>query len=128
MMETNHLCDLWQHAIVKIFKHDSKSELGTMIKEWVIFNKLENFNSLLNYTIDDSTPSGNLCSMNENGEILHQTLLQELFNLRWYIPHLIDKNEPEDEFDNPLSQENLMLQTNWKFMKYVIQHKHFNDP
>ena len=60
MPETTHLSDLWEHTTVKIFKHDPKSELGIMIRKWVIFNKLENFNSLLNYTIDDFTPSGNL--------------------------------------------------------------------
>ena len=101
MTETKHLCDLWQHTIVKIFNHDPKSELGIMIKEWVIFNKLENFNSLLNYTIGDFTPSGKLCYINENGEILHQTPLHELFNLRWYIQHLIHQSENENE--NPPS-------------------------
>ena len=59
MTETNHLCDLWEHTIVTVFKHDPKSELGLMLKEWVVFNMLENFNSILNYTIDDFTPSGN---------------------------------------------------------------------
>ena len=93
MTETNHLCDLWQHTIVKIFKHNLKSELRLMINKWIIFNKLENFNSLLNYTIDDFTPSGNLCYINENGDILHQAPLHELFNLRWYIQHLIDEME-----------------------------------
>ena len=48
MTENNHLCDLWEHTIAKIFKHDPKSELGLMLNEWVKFNKLENFNSLLN--------------------------------------------------------------------------------
>ena len=70
MTESNHLCDLWEHTIVKVFKHDSKSELGLMFKQWIIFNKLENFNSILNYLIDDFTPSGNLCYMNEHGDIL----------------------------------------------------------
>ena len=51
MTETSHLCDLWEHTIAKIFKHDPKSELGLMLKEWVIFNKLEVFNSILNHTI-----------------------------------------------------------------------------
>ena len=60
----------------------------------------------MNYTTDDLTPSGNLCYINETGEILHQTPLQELFNLRWYIQHLIDQSD--DEFENPLSQENWM--------------------
>ena len=59
MTESNHLCDLWEHTIVKIFKHDPKSELRLMLKQWVIFNKLDNFNSLLNYSFDDFTPSGN---------------------------------------------------------------------
>ena len=85
MTATYHLWDLWQHTIAKLLKHDPKSELRLMLKEWVIFNKLENFNSILNYTIDDFTPSFNLCYINEHGEILHQTPLEELFDLTWYI-------------------------------------------
>ena len=66
MTESNHLCDQWEHTIVKIFKHDSKSKLGLMFKEGIIFNKLENFNLILNCPIDDFTPSGNLCYLNAN--------------------------------------------------------------
>ena len=82
----------------------------------------------MNYTIDDFTPSGNLSFLNEHGEILHQTPLKEVFNLRWYsyIQHLMDENEDEDE--NPLNHENWMKQTNWKFIKYVIHHKHSMTP
>ena len=43
--------------------------------------------------------------------------MQELFNLRWYIQHHID--ESEDEIENLLCEENWILQTNWKFIKYV---------
>ena len=55
---------------------------------------------------------------------LHQTPLQELFNLRWYIQHLI--NENEDEFENCLSEENWMKQANRRFIStlYTIT---FND-
>ena len=80
-----------------------------MITEWVVYNKLENFNSLVNYTIGDYTASGNSCYFKENGEILHQTPWQELFNIRWYIQHLVD--ESGDECKNPLSEENWMSQT-----------------
>ena len=105
MSETNHLCDLWEYTIAKkVFKHDPKSELGLMLKQWIIFNKLENLNSILNYTIDDFTASGNLSYLNQHGEILQQTPLKEVFNLRWYIHHLMDENEDEDE--NPLNHEN----------------------
>ena len=122
MTEYNHLSDLWEHTIVKVFKHDSKSELGLIFKQWIIFNKLENFNSILNYPIDDFTASGNLCYMNEHGDILPYTPMKKIFNLRWNIQHLMD--ESEDEAQNPLSEENWMKQSNCKFIKYVIHHRH----
>ena len=126
MTDTNHLCHLWEHTIVKVFKHDPESELGIMFKQWIIFNKLETFNSILNYPIDDFTPSGNLCYMNKHGDILPYTPMKKIFNLRWYIQHLM--NENEDEAQNPLSEENWMKQSNCKFMKYVIHHRHPMTP
>ena len=56
-----HLSDIWEYTINKIFNHDPKYELGIMIRAWVIHNKLEDFNSLLNFNVDDFTPSGNRC-------------------------------------------------------------------
>ena len=97
-----------------------------MFKQWIIFNKLENFNSILNYTIDDFTPSGNLSYMNQHGEIVHHTPLREVFSLRCYIQHLMD--ESEDETQNPLSYENWMRQNNWEFIKFLIHHKHSMTP
>ena len=123
MSETNHL---WEYTIAEILKHDLKSELGLVIREWVKFNKLGNFNTLLYCTIDDFSPSCNLCHINENREILHQTSLKEYFNLRWYIQDPID--ESEHEFEDPLSEDNWVKQTTWKFIKYVIQHKHSLTP
>ena len=128
MTDTNHLSDLWEHPIVNVFKHDSKSQLGLMLKQWIEFNKLENFNSILNYTIDDFTPSGNLCYMNEHGDILPYTPMKKIFNLKWYIQYLIGVDESEDEDQNPLSEENWMKQNNCNFMKYVIHHRHPMTP
>ena len=76
------------------------------------------FNSLLNNTIDDFTPSASLCSINENGELLHQTPLHELFNLRWYIQHLID--ESGDEFEHSLSEEIWMKPTTGKSLSMLF--------
>ena len=126
MTDTNHPCDLWEHTIAKVFKHDSKSQLGLMLKQCIIFNKLENSNSILNYTIDDFTPSGNLSYMNQHGDIIHHTPLREVFNLRCYIQHLMD--ESEEKTQNPLSYENWMKQNNWKFIKDVIHHRHPMTP
>ena len=76
--------------------------------------------------IDDLPPSGNLSYLNQHGDILHQTPLKEVLNLRWYKQHLMDENEDEDE--NSLNHENWMEQTNWKFIKYIIHHKHSMTP
>ena len=115
---------VWDHAIKKNLNYDLKSKMGNMIKEWVVFNKLEDFNSLLKYTDDDFTPIGYLCYINENGKMLQTTptTLQEFYNLRWYIQHLIDENEyqyDDDEWTNPLNESNWIYRTNKHFMKYV---------
>ena len=122
MSENIELSYVWDHTISKILLHDLNSEMGNMIKEWVIFKKLEDFNSLLKYTDDDFTPTGKLCYINENGEKLHKILMKQFFNLRWYIQHLVDENEyqySDDEWTNPLSESNWTYRTNKHFMKYV---------
>ena len=65
-IKLSYVCDL---TIKKILNYDLKSKMGIKIKEWVVFNKLEDFNSLLKYTDDDFTTTCNLCYINENGEM-----------------------------------------------------------
>ena len=137
MQETIHLSDLWEHTITKIFKHDPESELGIMIRQWVIYNKLEDFNSLLKYTVEDLIPhgAGNLSFYKENGDsvvkMMSPTPLQELINLRWYNQHLIHESGylyDDDESNYPLSEDKWMLQTHGKFMKYVFYILHRMTP
>ena len=122
MSENIELSYVWDHTIMKILNHDIQSKIGNMIKEWVVFNKLEDFNSLLKYTDDDFTPTGKLCYMNQNGEKLYRKLMKEFFNLRWYIQHLVDEYDyqyGDNEWTNPLHESNWTHRTNKQFMKYV---------
>ena len=122
MAENIELSCVWDHTIIKILNHDIQSKIGNMIKEWVVFNKLEDFNSLLEYTDDDFTPTGKFCYINENGEKLYRKLMKEFFNLRWYIQHLVDLHEyqyGDNEWTNPLHESNWTYRTNKQFMKYV---------
>ena len=122
MSENIELSYVWDHTISKILLHDLNSKMGNMIKEWVIFNKLENFNSLLEYTDDDFTTTGKLCYINENGEKLYRKLMKQFFNLRWYIQHLVDEYDyqyGDNEWTNPLQESNWTYRTNKQFMKYV---------
>ena len=129
MQETIHLSDLWEHTITKICKHDPESELDIMIRQWVIYNRLEDFNCLLNYTDEDLIPHGDgkLSYYKENGDsvvkMMSPTPLLELINLRWYIQHLIHESGylyDDDKSNYPLSEDKWMLQTHAKFMRYVI--------
>ena len=122
MAENIELSCVWDHTIIKILNHDIQSNIGNMIKEWVVFNKLEDFNSLLEYTDDDFTSTGKFCYINENGEKLHRKLMKEFYNLRWYIQHLVDLHEyqyGDNEWTNPLHESNWTYRTNKQFMKYV---------
>ena len=119
MSQNIELSYVWDHTISKILLHDLNSKMGNKVKEWVVFNKLEDINSLLKYTDDDFTQTGNLCYINENGEKLHRKLMKEFYNLRWYILHLrwyilhlVDENEyqyDDNEWTNPLSE------SKWRF-------------
>ena len=122
MSENIELSYVWDHTISKILLHDLNSKMGNMIKEWVVFNKLEDFNSLLEYTDDDFTTTGKLCYINENGEKLYRKLMKQFFNLRWYIQHLVDEYDyqyGDNEWTNPLHESNWTYKTNKQFMKYV---------
>ena len=98
---------------------------------------MEDLNSLLNYTDEDFKPygGGNLCYYKENGDsvakMMPTTPLQMLENLRWYIQHLINESGylyDGDESNYPLKEDNWMLQTHGKFMKYVIFTLHRMTP
>ena len=122
MSENIELSYVWDHTIIKILNHDIHSKIGNMINEWVVFNKLEDFNSLLEYTDDDCTTTGKLCYINQNGEKLYRKLMKQFFNLRWYIQHLVDEYEyqyGDNEWTNPLHKSNWTYRTNKQFMKYV---------
>ena len=129
MLETIHLSSLWVHTITKIFKHDPESELDITIRQWVIYNKLEDFNCLLNYTDEDLIPHGHghLSYYKENGDsvvkMMSPTPVQELINLRWYLQHPIHESGylyDDDESNYPLGEDKWMLQTHGKFMRFFF--------
>ena len=122
MSENIALSYVWDHGIIEILNHDIQSKMVNMIKEWVVFNKLEDFNSLLEYTDDDFTSTGKFFDINENGEKLYRKLMQTFYNLRWYIQHLVDQHEyqyGDNEWTNPLHESNWTYKANKQFMKYV---------
>ena len=80
-------------------------------------------NDLLIHDLNDCTPTGSLSQYKVSAEAeetkpMPITCLKELYNLYWYIQHLILESEFEyddEEFDNPLHEA-----TKRKYMKFVI--------
>ena len=55
--------------------------------------------------------------------MMQTNLLQELYNLRRYITHVMNESDydsDDPDFDHPLSEHNWLSQTRGNFMKYVI--------
>ena len=108
-----------------------------MVYSTSIYNKLKDFNSLLNYTDEDFKPhgGGNLSYYKENGDslvkMMSTTPLQQLENLRLYIQHLIHESGypyDDDKSMYHLGEDKWMLQTHGKFMKYVLFTLHRMTP
>ena len=125
-----NLSPVWEHTLTEILNHGIKTEVGIIMRSWVKDNNLQDMNNLLIHDLNDFTPTGSLSQYKESAEAeetkpMPITPLKELYNLYRYIQHLILESEFEyddDEFDNPLDEDNWLLQTRGKFMKFVIYH------
>ena len=125
-----HLSTIWEHTLTEILNHDIKTEVGNIMRAWVKHNKLEGMADLLIYDLNDFTLTGILCHYIERAEaeetiIMPNSPLKEIYNLYRYIQHLIVEsqfNYDDEEFDNPLDEDNWLLLTRGKYMKFVICH------
>ena len=117
----------WEHTLTEILNHDPKTQMGIIMRAWVKDNDMTDFTSMLTYTADKFTPTGSLCYYKEKVDsetptMMPTKLLQELYNLRRYITHVINESDydPDDpDFDHLLSDK-WLSQTRGRFMKYVI--------
>ena len=123
-----HLNTIWEHTRTEILNHNNKTDVGIIMRSWVKHNKLAEMSDLLIYDFNDFTPTGTLCHYKETTEaektkIMPNTPLKELYNLYRHIQHFILESEfdyDDIEFDKPLDEDNWLLQTRGKFMKYMF--------
>ena len=119
-----HLNRTWEHTLTEILNYDPKTQMGIIMRAWVKDNNMTDFTSMLTYTADKFTPTCCLCYYKEKVDAETPTLmptnfLQELYNLRRYITHVMNESDydPDDsDFDHPLREHNWLSQTRGKFM------------
>ena len=125
-----NLSPIWEHTLTEILNHGNKTEVGIIMRSGVKHNNLEDMSDLLIYDLNDFTLGGTLCHYKETAEatetkLMPNTPLKELYNLYRYIQHLILESKfkyDDEEFENPLDEDNWLLQTRGKYMKFVIYH------
>ena len=125
-----NLSPILEHSLTEILNHGNKTEVEIIMRSWVKDNNLEDMNDLLLHELNDFTPTGSLSQYKVSAEAeetkpMPITPLKVLYNLYRYIQHLILESEFEyddEEFDNPLDEDNWLLQTREKYMKFVIYH------
>ena len=128
MLSIINLSPIWEHTLIDILNHGSKTEVGIIMRSWVIDSNLEDMNDLLIHDLNDLSPTGSLYQYKVSVEAketkpMPLTPLKLLYNLYRYIQHLILISEykyDDEEFDNPLEEANWLLQTRGKYMKIVI--------
>ena len=67
MSAVSHLNLTWEHTLTEKLNHDPKTQMGTIVREWVKDNNMTHFISMLTYTADKFTPTGFLCYYKEKG-------------------------------------------------------------
>ena len=119
---------LWEHTLTSIFNHRSKTEVGIILRSWVKHNDLEDFTSLLEFSIEDFQPAGSLSTYKEKPDSEEETKmpttpLGEMYNLKRYIQHEMaqyDYGYDEVDFDHPLSEPNWTSQIRGEYVKFLI--------
>ena len=114
MPAISHLYLTWGHTLTEILNHEPKTQMGIIMRAWVKDNDMADFTAKLTYTADKFTPTGSLCYYKEKVDSETPTmtptkLLQELFNLRRFITHVMDESDydPGDpDLNHSLSEHN----------------------
>ena len=52
MPAISHLKPTWEHTLTDILNHDSKTQMGIIMRAWVKDNYMTDFTSMLTYTAD----------------------------------------------------------------------------
>ena len=128
MPAISYLNPTWEHTLTEILNHDPKTQMGITMRAWGEDNDMTDFTSMLTYTADKFTPTGSHCYYKdkvdtETPTMMSTYLLQELYNIRRYITHVMnesDYDQDDPDFDHPLSKHNWLSHVRGKFMKYVI--------
>ena len=120
----------WEHSLANPLDHDSTSDPGIALRQWVQFQGVENILDLLSWEEDElkAIPAQQVFTLDDHGQgsYLRTNQTKQICGLITYMKHVFREYNSrivvrEDPF-HPFSPENWSQHTSTMLRTFLIQH------
>ena len=119
----------WEHFLTNLLGHDPTSEPGIALRQWVLFQGVENILDLLSWEEDElkAMPAQQVFSLDDHGQgsYLRTNQTKQICGLITYMKHVFNAYMSEgvrtDPF-HPFSPEEWNHQTSTMMRTFLVQH------
>ena len=127
--QDNRVSTQWEHSLTNLLGHDPTSEPGIALRQWLLFQGVENILDLLSWEEDElkTMPAQQVFSLDDHGQGLYLKTNQtkQICGLITYMKHVFNAYMSEgvrtDPF-HPFSPEEWSHQTPTMMRTFLVQH------
>ena len=130
---------LQEHSLTTLLGHDTTSDPGIALRQWVHFQGVHNILDLLSWDQEEvkAVPAQQVYSLDDHGQGLYLTTnqIKQMYGLITYIKHVFaaynSDIDPRDDPFHPFTPDEWSQQTSTMLRTYLIQnlpHPHGPEP
>ena len=121
---------LWEHSLTTLFGHDSTSDPGIALRQWVHFQGVHNILDLLSWENEElkSVPTQQIFSLDDHGQgsYLRTNQVKQMCGLITYMKHVFreynSRIEPREDPFHPFTTEEWYQHTSSMLRTFLIHH------
>ena len=121
---------LWEHSLTTLLGHDSTSDHGIALRQWVHFQGVHNISDLLSWDQEElkAVPAQQIYSLDDHGQglYLRTNQIKQMCGLITYMKHVFGAYnsdiDPRDDPFHPFTPDEWSQQTSTMLRTYLIQH------
>ena len=121
---------LWEYSLTNLLGHDSTSDPGIALRQWVHFQGVHNILDLLSWDQEElkAVPAQQIYSLDDHGQglYLRTNQIKQMCGLIIYMKHVFGAYnsdiDPRDDPFHPFSPEEWSQQTSTMLRTYLIQY------
>ena len=118
---------LWEHSLTSLLGHDSTSDLGIALRQWVHFQGVHNILDLLSWDQEElkAVPAQQVYSLDDHGQglYLRTNQIKQTCGLITHMKHVFGAYnsdiDPRDDPFHPFSPEEWSQQTSTMLRTYT---------